>query len=62
MEKITEVNRLEVIDWTKSNGGVGRAFVKRVKDNFEVYYQMQDDGKTVKIFLIDKESAYESKG
>lgn len=51
MTELTQVNRIEVIDWT--NNQSERAFTKWVKDNFKVSYDLQDDGKTLKIFLED---------
>ena len=47
-----EVNRIEVIDWTKS--GTGRDFVKWIDSNFVVGVNYQDDGRTMKIFLTEK--------
>lgn len=52
MKKIVEVNRIEVIDWTLTSLE-GRAFVKWEKENFKVSYDLQDNGKTLKIFLVD---------
>lgn len=52
MKKIVEVNRIEVIDWTLTSLE-GRAFVKWEKENFKVSYALQDNGKTLKIFLVD---------
>lgn len=48
------VNRLEVIDWT-STAREGRAFVKWAKGDFEVGFDVQDNGRTLKIFLTDKD-------
>ncbi len=45
------VNRLEIIDHTKT--GQGRDFVKWEKFDFEVSFDQQDEGKTLKIFLKD---------
>ena len=48
--KLVKVNRVEVIDHSKSvEQGGGRVFVKR--DCTEVVLSYQDDGKTVKIFI-----------
>lgn len=47
-----KVTRVEVIDHTKD--GEGRAFVKW-QDNLEVTLSYQDDGRTLKIFLKEKE-------
>jgi len=44
-----KISRVEVID--HSEGGEGRAYIKR--GNLEVEIQVQDDGKTLKIFLSD---------
>jgi len=46
-----KISRVEVIDHSKD--GEGRAYIKR--GNFEVEIQVQDDGKTLKIFLSDGE-------
>lgn len=45
------VNRLEVIDHT----GDGRAYVKWVPSDFDVHLQLQDDDRTLKIFVKQKE-------
>ena len=45
------VNRLEVIDHTKT--GKGRDFVKWEDFDFDVCFSIQDDGQTLKIFLAD---------
>lgn len=47
---IATVERFEVIDWT--TGGLGRAFTKFM--GMEVSTKLQDDGKTLKVFLKDK--------
>lgn len=46
------VNRLEVINHTE--GGSGREFVKWAEERFEVELSVQDDGRTLKIFLSEK--------
>ena len=46
------VNRIEVIDHTKD--GEGREYVKWVKKKFNVEFSLQDDDRTLKIFLSDK--------
>ncbi len=50
-----QVNRFEIIDHTKA--GEGRAFVKREPESspFVVETDIQDEGRTLKIFLRDKE-------
>jgi len=48
-----KVNRFEVIDHTSD--GEGREFVKWVERAFHVETTIQDDGKTFKVFLSDKE-------
>jgi len=47
--KTNKITRFEVIDHTE--GGTGRDFVKY---NCEIEMQLQDDGKTLKVFLTDK--------
>ena len=46
--KIDRVNRVEVIDET------GRAYVKYLDNNQEVVYSLQDDGRTLKLFINKK--------
>jgi len=46
------VNRIEVIDWTAS-AKTGRAFTKWVEGDFEVGFDVQDGGRTLKVFLTD---------
>lgn len=53
MKQLTKVNRLEVVDWT-SGAKVGRDYVKWVTDKFYVNYDIQDNGRTLKIFLTEK--------
>lgn len=43
-----EVNRLEVIDEN------GRSYVKYLKDTQKIEYSVQDDDKTLKIFIKEK--------
>ena len=43
----TEVTRVEIIDKN------GRAYSKWLKDSDQIEYQVQDDGKTLKIFIKD---------
>lgn len=50
-EEVVVVNRLEVIDYT----GDGRAYVKWVPFDFDVELQLQDDGRTLKIFVKGKQ-------
>lgn len=49
------VNRVEVIDWTKSSE-LGQAFSKWLDTDMNVGFDVQDDGRTLKIFLTDKET------
>lgn len=51
MEEKVTVNRLEVIDYT----GDGRAYVKWVPLDFDVEFDLQDGGQTLKIFVKQKE-------
>lgn len=46
------VNRVEVIDHTKT--GKGRDFVKWEDFDFEVGFDQQDGGRTLKIFLSER--------
>lgn len=48
------VNRFEVIDHTES--GTGRQFVKWLSYDFKVEFSLQDDGRTLKVFLMDTPS------
>lgn len=53
-QSLGKVNRLEIIDHTKpAEEGGGRVFVKR-DDNFTLGMDIQDDGRTLKIFLGPK--------
>ena len=47
LEAMNKINRLEVIDST------GRAYVHYLHENEDVRYSLQDDNRTLKIF-IDK--------
>jgi len=47
LEAMNKINRLEVIDQT------GRAYVHYLHENEDVRYSLQDDNRTLKIF-IDK--------
>ena len=47
---IRNVNRVEVIDHTDTND-YGRAYTKYLKDDERLRYQLQDDDKTLKLFL-----------
>lgn len=51
--EIKQVNRFEVIDHTPA--GKGRVFTKWEKENFKVELKMQDNGKTLKVFLKEVE-------
>jgi hypothetical protein len=50
-EKLKKVNRIEVIDWTQ-DADIARAFVKW-RDKLTVTLELQDDDRTLKIFLKD---------
>jgi len=51
MKKMKKVNRVEVIDHTKSvEDGGGRAYVKW-EDELDVAIDIQDEGRTLKIFI-----------
>lgn len=52
----SKVNRVEVIDWTAENTKMARAFVKW-QDDLTVSLQLQDAGRTLKIFLMNKHEA-----
>lgn len=49
-----KVNRIEVINHVKDTPSKGRVFVHYLEVNAEVECQLQDDNKTLKIFLTDK--------
>jgi hypothetical protein len=44
------ITRLEVVDWTPT--GAGRDYMKWVKEPFRVEAELQDNNRTLKIFLI----------
>jgi hypothetical protein len=47
-----KINRIEVIDWTKPiEEKGGRAYVKWENNPLNIMYDLQDDGRTLKIFL-----------
>jgi predicted transcriptional regulator len=49
------LNRVEVIDHTKSvDDRGGRAYVYWEKENKEVEFSIQDKGKTLKIFIQER--------
>lgn len=50
----TQVNRVEVIDHTA--GGEGRVFTKWTEGEFEFETVIQDEGRTLKIFLKEPEN------
>jgi hypothetical protein len=51
--KLPNVNRVEVIDHTKSvDAGGGRAYTFW-KDGVSVEFELQDDGRTLKIFITE---------
>ena len=47
---MNKIDRLEVIDET------GRAYVRHLGENESVQYSLQDDNRTLKIFVNDKGS------
>lgn len=50
-----KINRLEIIDYTTDlEGGGGRAYVKWTEKNFKLDFDIQDNGKTLKIFLLEE--------
>lgn len=59
LEKLTEVNRFEVINWLFGEDDFGRAYTKWMVDDFEVRLDIQDSGKTLKVFLVKKEEEIE---
>jgi len=46
------VNRFEVMDHT--TGGQGRVYTKWILQDFVVEFSLQDEGRTLKVFLTDK--------
>ena len=44
-DQLNLISRFEVIDET------GRAYVKYINNNEELYPELQDDGRTLKVFL-----------
>lgn len=56
---ISNVNRVEVIDHTTD--GEGRVFVKW-EEALDVTLDLQDEGKTLKVFIRDKENDTEGDG
>lgn len=50
LQSMKNVNRFEVIDDT------GRAYVKYLKDNESIKYSLQDDNRTLKVFITKDES------
>lgn len=46
------LNRIEVIDYSNSNEG--RVFVRKVQENKKIDFSLQDEDKTLKIFISDK--------
>lgn len=47
------ITRFEVIDWT-ANAKLGRGFIKWEDFTFNVQFDIQDGGKTLKVFLCDE--------
>lgn len=56
MNELLKVNKFELIDHTK--GGDGRVFVK-YKDNLKVVTSVQDEDRTLKVFLQDTQEPIE---
>lgn len=54
MREIPKVNRVEVIDYTTDKVEDTRAFVKW-EDGIKVSYELQNDKRTLKIFIKPKE-------
>lgn len=52
-EQVYEVSRFEVIDHRDDSANPGRVLVVWEKENFKVEPSLQDDGRTLKIFLQD---------
>lgn len=52
----SKTTRVEVIDWTgDADDGCGRVFVHWDENTTEVEVQQQDDGRTLKIFIVKKD-------
>lgn len=55
--KSDKITRVEVIDHSGLGGGQGRILVEYFQGPVKVEYDLQDDGKTLKIFLSNKDLA-----
>ena len=51
MKKLQKANRFEIIDQT--DAGEGRVFTRWSSQDFQISVEIQDNGKTVKIFLTE---------
>ena len=52
---LSNINRLEVIDGTETiEITLARAYVKHVTQAFDIELVLQDDNRTLKLFLTDK--------
>lgn len=51
--KYDSIKRFEIINHSKETNGLGREYTRY--GNFEIEIQVQDDGKTLKIFISDGE-------
>jgi hypothetical protein len=54
--KEEDITRIEIINHSSPYFEIGRAFVARAKKDFEkITFSVQDEGRTLKIFLSKKE-------
>jgi len=56
---LDSITRFEVINHTETGDmwlkdGTGRAFVKYLEPDEQITYQVQDDGRTLKMFIAKK--------
>lgn len=49
----SKITRFEVIDWREGSNAPGRILVEW-HPRLEVYYELQDEGQTLKVFLKDR--------
>lgn len=53
-KKRSQINRIEVVDWSSvSKDGSAKTFVKWEDQPFNLMYDIQDKGRTLKIFIDD---------
>lgn len=52
---LDKITRLEVIDYRNEYIGENRAYVSGIDDNMKIEFCVQDDDRTLKIFIQDKE-------